>query len=153
VPIDNKFSSILDSIIDKLKQIRDIFMDGFWDGLGDYKPLIEELKKDLSSIGSYLKEIFTDSDVRAAAERFAESFIYNLGKIAGSFARIGLAIAVNIVGGIESFLAENVDRIKKYLVSMFDIGTEIMGTLGNLSATVAEIFSNVFSSQVAQDIT
>ncbi len=153
VPIDNKFSSILDSIIDKLKQIRDIFMDGFWDGLGDYKPLIEELKKDLSSIGSYLKEIFTDSDVRAAAERFAESFIYNLGKIAGSFARIGLAIAVNIVGGIESFLAENVDRIKKYLVSMFDIGTEIMGTLGNLSATVAEIFSDVFSSQVAQDIT
>lgn len=153
VPIDNKFSSILDSIIDKLKQIRDIFMDGFWDGLGDYKPLIEELKKDLSSIGSYLKEIFTDSDVRAAAERFAESFIYNLGKIAGSFAGIGLAIAVNIVGGIESFLAENVDRIKKYLVSMFDIGTEIMGTLGNLSATVAEIFSDVFSSQVAQDIT
>ena len=153
VPIDNKFASILDSIIDKLKQIRDIFMDGFWDGLGDYKPLIEELKKDLSSIGSYLKEIFTDSDVRAAAERFAESFIYNLGKIAGSFARIGLAIAVNIVGGIESFLAENVDRIKKYLVSMFDIGTEIMGTLGNLSATVSEIFSDVFSSQVAQNIT
>lgn len=153
VPIDNKFVSILDSIIDKLKQIRDIFMDGFWDGLGDYKPLIEELKKDLSSIGGYLTEIFTDSNVRAAAERFAESFIYNLGKIAGSFARIGLAIAVNIVGGIESFLAENVDRIKKYLVSMFDIGTEIMGTLGNLSATIAEIFSDVFSSQVAQDIT
>lgn len=153
VPIDNQFASLLDSIIDKLKEIRDIFIDGFWDGLGDYKPLIEELKKDLSSIGSYLTDIFTDEDVRAAAERFAQSFIYNLGKIAGSFASVGLAIAVNIVGGIESFLAENVDRIKKYLVSMFDIGAEIMDTLGNLSATVAEIFSSVFGSQTAQDLT
>lgn len=153
VPIDNKFASVLDSIIDKLKQIRDIFMDGFWDGLGDYKPLVEELKKDLSSIGSYLTDIFTDADVQAAAQRFAKSFIYNFGKIAGSLASVGLTIAVNIIGGIESFLAENVDRIKNYLVSMFDIGTEIMDTIGNLSATIAEIFSSVFGSQVAQDLT
>lgn len=153
VPIDSGFASVLDSIIEKLKQIRDIFMDGFWDGLGDYKPLVEELKKDLSSIGSYLTDIFTDADVQSAAQRFAKSFIYNFGKIAGSFASVGLTIAVNIVGGIESFLAENVDRIKNYLVSMFDIGTEIMDTIGNLSATIAEIFSSVFGSQVAQDLT
>lgn len=153
VPIDSGFASILDSIIEKLKQIRDIFMDGFWDGLGDYKPLVEELKKDLSSIGSYLTDIFTDADVQAAAQRFAKSFIYNFGKIAGSLASVGLTIAVNIIGGIESFLAENVDRIKNYLVSMFDIGTEIMDTIGNLSATIAEIFSSVFGSQVAQDLT
>lgn len=153
VPIDNKFASLLDSVIDKLKQIRDIFMSGFWDGLGDYKPLIEELKKDLSSIGRYLTDIFTDEDVRAAAERFATAFIYNLGKIAGSFARIGLAIAVNIVGGIESYLSENVDRIKVYLISMFDIGTEVLYTIGDLVSSIAEIFSDVFGSQVAQDLT
>lgn len=153
VPIDNKFASLLDSVLDKLKEIRDIFMSGFWDGLGDYKPLLEELKRDLSSIGKYLTDIFTDADVQAAAKRFAESFIYNLGKIAGSFAKIGLAIAVNIVGGIESYLSENVDRIKNYLVTMFDVGTEINTLLGNLASTVAEIFSDVFGSQVAQDIT
>ena len=153
VPIDNKFASLLDSVLDKLKQIRDIFMAGFWDGLGDYKPLLEELKRDLSSIGKYLTDIFTDADVQAAAKRFAESFIYNLGKIAGSFAKIGLTIAVNIVGGIESYLSENVDRIKNYLVTMFDVGTEVNTLLGNLASTVAEIFSDVFGSQVAQDIT
>lgn len=153
VPIDNKFASLLDSVLDKLKEIRDIFMSGFWDGLGDYKPLLEELKRDLSSIGKYLTDIFTDADVQAAAKRFAESFIYNLGKIAGSFAKIGLTIAVNIVGGIESYLSENVDRIKNYLVTMFDVGTEINTLLGNLASTVAEIFSDVFGSQVAQDIT
>lgn len=153
VPIDNKFASLLDSVLDKLKEIRDIFMSGFWDGLGDYKPLLEELKRDLSSIGKYLTDIFTDADVQAAAKRFVESFIYNLGKIVGSFAKIGLAIAVNIVGGIESYLSENVDRIKNYLVTMFDVGTEVNALLGNLASTVAEIFSNVFGSQVAQDIT
>ena len=147
VPIDNKFASLLDSVLDKLKQIRDIFMSGFWDGLGDYKPLIEELKKDLSSISGYIRDIFTDKDVQAAAKNFAKKFIYNLGKIAGAFVSIGLTIAVNIVGGIESYLAENVDRIKQYLIRMFDIGAEIMDLLGTLAATIAEIFAQTFGAQ------
>lgn len=153
VPIDNKFASLLDSVLDKLKQIRDIFMSGFWDGLGDYKPLIEELKKDLNSISGYIRDIFTDKDVQAAAKNFAKKFIYNLGKIAGAFVSIGLTIAVNIVGGIESYLAENVDRVKQYLIRMFDIGAEIMDLFGTLAATIAEIFAQTFGSQTAQNIT
>lgn len=153
VPIDNKFASLLESVLDKLKQIRDIFMSGFWDGLGDYKPLIEELKKDLNSISGYIRDIFTDKDVQAAAKNFARKFIYNLGKIAGAFVSIGLTIAVNIVGGIESYLAENVDRIKRYLTRMFDIGAEIMDLIGTLAATIAEIFAQTFGSQTAQNIT
>lgn len=152
VPIDNKFASLLDSVLDKLKEIQDIFMDGFWDGLGDYKPLLEELKKDLSSIGSYLTDIFTDTDVKAAAKKFVDSFIYNVGKIAGSVSRIGLTLAVFIVGGIESYLSENVDRIKSYLVSAFDISSEIANILGDLSKTVSDIISRVFSNQMAQDL-
>ena len=153
VPIDNKFASLLDSVLDKLKEIRDIFMSGFWDGLGDYKPLIEELKKDLSSIGVILSNIISDKDVQAAASNFAKSFIYNLGKIAGSFASIGLTIATNIVGGIESFLSKNVARIKNWLISMFDISADLWNLLGTLSSTVSEIFSSVFGSQLAQDLT
>lgn len=153
VPIDNKFASLLDTVLDKLKQIRDIFMSGFWDGLGNYKPLIEELKKDLNSISGYIRDIFADKDVQAAAKNFARKFIYNLGKIAGAFVSIGLTIAVNIVGGIESYLAENVDRIKRYLIRMFDIGAEIMDLLGTLAAIIAEIFAQTFGSQTAQNIT
>ena len=111
VPIDNKFASLLDSVLDKLKQIRDIFMDGFWDGLGDYKPVLEELKKDLKSIGEHIKDIFTDKNVQEAAKRFAILFIYNMGKTVGSFVSIGLTIAANVVGGIETYLEENTDRI------------------------------------------
>lgn len=153
VPIDNKFASLMDSVLDKLKQIRDIFMDGFWDGLGNYKPLLEELKSDLSSIGGYLTDIFTDADVQKAAKNFVKSFVYNIGKMTGALAKVGLTIAVNVVGGIESYLSQNVDRIKKYLISMFDIGTEILNIIGNLSASIADVFSDVFGSQVAQDLT
>lgn len=153
VPIDNKFASLLDSVLDKLKQIRDIFMDGFWDGLGDYKPVLEELKKDLKSIGEHIKDIFTDKNVQEAAKRFATLLIYNMGKTVGSFVSIGLTIAANVVGGIESYLEENTDRIKKWLVRMFDLGSEISIIVGNLSATIAEIFQQTFGSQTAQNIT
>lgn len=153
VLIDNKFASLLDSVLDKLKQIRDIFMDGFWDGLGDYKPVLEELKKDLKSIGEHIKDIFTDKNVQEAAKRFAILFIYNMGKTVGSFVSIGLTIAANVVGGIESYLEENTDRIKKWLVRMFDLGSEISIIVGNLSATIAEIFQQTFGSQTAQNIT
>lgn len=153
VPIDNEFADILDDVIEKLKQIRDIFMSGFWDGLGDYKPILEELQSDLESIGRSLKEIFTDPDVQSAAANFAESFIYNLGRIVGSAASIGLSIAANLIGGIESYLSKNIDRIKSFLVSMFTIGAEIFDQVGLAAQTVAEIFSSVFASQTAQNLT
>ena len=153
VPISNGFSSLMDDILDKLKQIRDIFMSGFWDGLGDYKPMLEELQNDLTSIGNHLKDIFTDENVQAAAQRFAKSFVYNLGRVVGSFASVGLTIAVNIVGGIESYLSENTGRIKKWLIEMFDIWTGINDIIGNLCEAVAYIFQQTFGTQTAQDLT
>ena len=153
VAISNGFSSLMDDILDKLKQIRDIFMSGFWDGLGDYKPMLEELQNDLISIGNHLKDIFTDENVQAAAQRFAKSFVYNLGRVVGSFASVGLTIAVNIVGGIESYLSENTGRIKKWLIGMFDIWTGINDIIGNLTEALAYIFQQTFGTQTAQDLT
>lgn len=153
VAISNGFSNLMDDILDKLKKIRDIFMSGFWDGLGDYKPMLKELQNDLTSIGKHLKDIFTDENVQVAAQRFAKSFVYNMGRVVGSFASIGLTIAVNIVGGIESYLAENTGRIKKWLIEMFDIWTGINDIIGNLCEAVAYIFQQTFGTQTAQDLT
>lgn len=153
VAISNGFSSLMEDILDKLKQIRDIFMSGFWDGLGDYKPMLKELQNDLTSIGNHLKDIFTDENLQAAAQRFAKSFVYNLGRVVGSFASVGLTIAVNIVGGIESYLSENTGRIKKWLIEMLDIGTDVNTIIGDLSTSVAYIFKQTFGTQTAQDLT
>lgn len=153
VAISNGFSSLMDDILDKLKRIRDIFMSGFWDGLGDYKPMLKELQNDLTSIGNHLKDIFTDENVQAAAQRFAKSFVYNIGRVVGSFASVGLTIAVNVVGGIESYLSENTGRIKKWLIKMFDIWSGINDIIGNLSEALAYIFQQTFGTQTAQDLT
>lgn len=150
--LSDTFKSAIDAMKQKAKELKDIFMSGFWDGLGDYKPRLEELKSDLQKIGGYLKDIFTDADVRSAASRFVNSFVYMVGTFVGSLASIGLTIATNIVGGIESYLSRNVERIKEWLVRMFDIGTEINTIFSNFFIAFADVFS-VFASQTSQDIT
>lgn len=142
----------LGKIKDRLVELGGIFQTGFWEGMGNYKPILEEMKKDLKSIGGYLMNIFTDADVMAAAKRFVDSYVLYIGRLAGSFSSMGLTIAANLIGGLEVYLSGNVDRIKAWLIRMFDIQTEIFDIVGRFFVTFADVFS-VFSSQTAQDIT
>lgn len=151
-PFLNNVLEKLDDIKARLLEIGNIFKSGFWEGFGNYKPIINELISDLQSIGSHLREIFTDADVMAAAERFVNSFAGMVGKMVGSFASIGLTIATNLVGGMESYLSQNTERIKGWIVRMFNIGAEINTILGDFFVAFADVFS-VFSTQTAQDIT
>lgn len=148
----DKMSKPLEKIIDRFKQLAKLIAKGFWDGLGDYEPIFEGIKKDLDSIWKSLKDIFTDSEVTKAANNFLDSFAYAIGQVAGSFARIGLTIAQNIIGGIEKFLSQNVQRIKNYLIDMFNIGSEIAQIGGNLAVAFANVFS-AFGEETAQQIT
>lgn len=148
----DKMSKPLKKIIDRFKQLAKLIAKGFWDGLGDYEPIFDGIKKDLDSIWKSLKDIFTDSEVTKAANNFFDSFAYAIGQVAGSFARIGLTIAQNIIGGIEKFLKQNVQRIKNYLIDMFNIGAEISQIAGNLAVAFADVFS-VFGGETAQQIT
>ena len=149
--LDN-MSKPLKKIIDRFKQLAKLIAKGFWDGLGDYEPILDGIKKDLDSIWKSLKDIFTDSEVTKAANNFLDSFAYAIGQVAGSFARIGLTIAQNIIGGIEKFLKQNTQRIKNYLIDMFNIGSEISQIAGNLAVAFADVFS-VFGGETAQQIT
>ena len=148
----NNVLKTLEDIKVKLLEIGEIFKSGFMQGLGNYKPILSELITDLQSIGSHLREIFTDADVMAAAERFINSFALMVGQLVGSIASIGLTIATNLVGGMESYLSQNTERIKGWIVRMFNIGTEINTILGDFFVAFADVFS-VFSTQTAQDIT
>lgn len=148
----DKMSKPLKKIIDRFKQLAKLIAKGFWDGLGDYEPIFDGIKKDLDSIWKSLKDIFTDPEVTKAANNFFDSFAYAIGQVAGSFARIGLTIAQNIIGGIEKFLKQNAQRIKNYLIDMFNIGAEISQIAGNLAVAFADVFS-VFGGETAQQIT
>lgn len=148
----DKMLKPLNKIINRFKELAKLVAKGFWDGLGDYEPILDGIKKDLDSIWKSLKDIFTDPEVTKAANNFLDSFAYAIGQVAGSFARIGLTIAQNIIGGIEKFLKQNTQRIKNYLIDMFNIGSEISQIAGNLAVAFADVFS-VFGGETAQQIT
>lgn len=148
----SKISPILDEIIKRFKELAGLFKKGFWEGLGDYKPVLKDLKKNIDSIKKSLKNIFTDPAVLNASNKFADSLALNLGKITGSITRIGLTIAQNLVGGAAKYLSQNTDRIKKYIVDMFNIGTDISDIIGNFSVAFADVFS-VFGGETAQQLT
>ena len=147
----DKATGTIGKLIDKIKELGDIFKGGFFEGLGDYKPMLNELISDLGNIKKYLIDIFTDPDVKKAASEFAKKVVKNLGKITGSIAKVGLTLATALVGGIESYLSKNVERIKKFIIKMFDISGEIADKIGDLSTVFADIFS-VFGGQTAQNI-
>lgn len=148
----DKMLKPLNKIINRFKELAKLVAKGFWDGLGDYEPIFDGIKKDLDSIWKSLKDIFTDSEVTKAANDFLDSFAYAIGQVAGSFTRIGLTIVQNIIGGIEKFLKQNTQRIKNYLIDMFNIGSEIAQIGGNLAVAFADVFS-VFGGETAQQIT
>lgn len=147
----DKLGSSIEPVIERVKELAGLFKKGFFEGLGDYGPRLEELKRDIKSIGRTLIEIFADPEVVSAANRFSDQLSYSLGQITGSIASIGLTIAQLFVGGIEKYLTQNVERIKQYIISMFDIGTEISAIIGNFSVSFADIFS-VFGGDTAQQI-
>lgn len=141
-----KAGGLLDEVKKKFTAIQSLFAKGFRLGAGNIQGAVKSIIGHLKSIGSSLKDIFTDKNVSAAFKKMVSLFVLNAGKIVGSLASIGATIADNLLGGFDIFLQGNKDRIKSWLISMFDISGEIATISGNFSAAVAEIFSAFRSS-------
>lgn len=152
VPVDKNALSWLDSIIARVKELKAIFAQGFWDGLGDWSYRWEDIKKSISSIKDNLIDIWTDPAVVSASKSWADSVAYMLGSLVGSLASIGLTIATNLLGGIEKYLEQNKGSIKEYLVSMFSIKAEINQMFLKLFRSIAYVFES-FASEQGQQLT
>ena len=153
VPVDPKVKGWLDGIrdmlkpiLDYMKKLKNAFIDGFWDGLGDPSGRLETIKKELEQIKEALLDIWNDPAVRSAADAWAKSLLYMFGSLVGSIASIGLTIAAAFVGGLGEYLENNTGRIKDFLVSVFNIGTEINNLLSELFQSIAYIFE-AFASE------
>nr|DAQ09724.1 MAG TPA: minor tail protein [Caudoviricetes sp.] len=141
----------IEKLIGKIKELGNIFKGGFFEGLGDYKPMLNELISDLGNIKTYLTDIFTDADVQKAASKFIQKLVKNLGKVSGAITKVGLTLAAALVGGLESYLSKNVDRIKGFIINMFDVAGDIADEIGDIATVLADIFS-VFGNQTTQNI-
>ena len=144
-------SEKLKGILDLMNQLKSSFVAGFWDAFGD-TTVFDSIQNSIRSIKDRIKEIATDPEVQNAALKFADRVMYALGQISGSVASIGATIADNLLGGIDLYLQPNVSRIKEYIISMFDIGSELWQITGEFSSAIADIFS-VFRSDSAKQIT
>lgn len=145
--MDSKYQGL----IDKARELASLFKGGFHIAFGDTK-VLDNIRESISSIGQSLKRIFTDPEVVSAADNFLNNLVFNLGKVTGGMASIGASIADNLLGGISKFLEQNSRRIKDYLVSMFDIGSDIANIAGRFSEAAATIFE-AFRSEDAKQIT
>ena len=147
----DEVDSRMEAIMKRLNELKNAFMNGFWDALGDTS-VFDDIQESIAGIKRSLLDIFADHEVLQASNKFADAVSYNLGALSGSVASIGLTIADNLLGGIDLYLQQNSDRIKEFLISMFDIGSDIAEIAGNFSIAVADIFT-VFRSDTAKQVT
>ena len=153
VPVDAGLKSWLDGILENLKpildyvkELKDAFAEGFWDGLGDFEYRLDIIKNGLQQIRGAWIEIWSDPAVVGAADNFLKTFMYMLGSFAGSMASIGLTLAAALIGGLGDYLENNTDRIKKFLISSFNVGAEINLLLADLFQSIAYVFE-AFASE------
>ena len=155
--MDNQFKSIFDGLGDKLKglfdyfkKLADLFGKGFslsfrWDS-------IERLKNALKGIWQSIKDIFEDGTVLAAAARFGEKLAFALGQTTGAIANVIMGIAVFIAESLNKSLNETKLDIKAWLIRMFDIGGEIVESVGNIAQSIGQIFYDSITSEPATNM-
>ena len=152
VPVDSKVIDWLDGIKEKLSPIleylekmRDAFAEGFFKALGDPTDRLETIRKGLEQIKTAMIDIWTDPDVLGAADRWAMSLMEMLGSFAGMIASVGLSLAAFFIGGFGQYLENDTDKIKQWLIQMFDIGAEINQLLESLFVGIAKVFEALAS--------
>lgn len=159
-PIDNKgiadstksignLQKELSKIKKKIKGIYNLTKKGFLisfksDGL-------QKIPEYIQGIGSSIKGIFTDKEVQSAIGNFADTYLYNLGRMAGSASSIGLSVGTMFLGGIQTYLSQNSSRVKDYIIKMLSIGGEISTIKADFMDAMADIFT-VFEGPEAKQI-
>ena len=145
---ENKMSE-LQKFFNKLKED---FKEGFKLGFDDGAARIEEIKKDLASIRDTWLSIWNSPEVQNAFKGMLEKVAYNAGIIVGSFAKIGVCIAQNLVGGFEKWITSSKTFIQSSLRNIFDITGMLVDLAGKVFLGLGTIFEAV-GSKAGQALT
>lgn len=147
-----KLSSLLDGVKKKFMELKNLFLQGFKLGLGDWKPSVENIKKSVAGIKQSLNTLFTDPAVMKSLNNFVNSVALTLGKITGSVASIGLTITDLLTGSIDKYLKKNLPFIKNSLITITDSLSGIITQAGDLAVSLADVFT-VFRGENAKSAT
>lgn len=150
---EQKINTTLEKIENRVKELGNLFKNGFKAGLGDdFTASLERTKEHLKGIKDSLVDIFTDGRVVESANKCADKVAYAFGQVTGATVSIGQTVAENIVGGVDKYLQQNSGYIKNRLVGIFDVTGEIAELVGNFAESFARIFE-VFRGDTAKQCT
>ena len=136
-----KTNTLLDKLINKFRQLKELFSKGFWNGLGDYKGSFDKISVAVDSIKKSLTDIFTDPSVSASINGYIDSIAYTWGQRAGAFLSVGLSVATNLISGASQYLESSKDFIKGQLTRIFDAKTAFNQIVGDFSVAMADVLS------------
>lgn len=149
-------STAVNKVVEKMKELADIFKAGFKVGLGkDFEDSIERTKVHVQGIRQSLIDILTDPQIIKSASNLVNTFAYALGQAMGSIVSVAQTIAELLVGGIDKYLAQNKSYIKSRLIGILDVSKDYFKIAGELSQAVAsifEVFRGDTSKQIVADI-
>lgn len=148
----DKTDASCNKLIERLKELADLCKNGFSIGFGDSEKNIGKIIESCGSIKKSLVEIFTSTEVVNAATKWADSVAFNIGKIAGSAANVGISIVTNLTSGLAQSLDEKKGFIQEKIASLLTISAEWWDISGNLASALGDIISSALTSDAAIDI-
>lgn len=145
-----KANTQMGALANKAKELIEIFKEGFNDAFENTG--FDEIINSCERIKTALIEIFTDSDISEYANEWIDTVLYNLGRLTGSVASIGVTIADNLLGGIANFLEQNQEDIQEHIINMFSRSSAGWDLAGDIFETFADIFA-IFRGPEAKQCT
>lgn len=142
----------LQPVIATAKNYWDAFKRGVNEGIGGngLSSQMSVIREGVSNIGSALKDIATDPEVMNSANKFGEKASEAIGSVIGTTARVGLDVGANLIGGLGTYLQQNTDRIKDYLIDMFDIGGDVADLVRETCGSIGQIADTLLTPQAQQ---
>lgn len=142
-------TTAFDGMLNKVKELASIFKDGFNASFGETN--FDGILTHLANIKTALIDIFTDSNVLNSANNLINTWMYALGQSVGAIARIGVNITEGLLGSIDGYLQKNSERIKGFLISIFDVTADRFTFVGNFMEAIGKI-SDVLAGDNAKSI-
>ena len=145
-------SKKLDAIKKKINTVKNLFKKGFNLSIGNTAVNITSIIESLNRLKKTFKDIFTDKGLTQSASGWVQNLITYFGTVTGAFLNVGSSIVSTIVKGISNGFANKKDVITGRFTKMFDFSSEAVKIQTQLTATVSEILSDVFTSVPATGI-
>lgn len=142
-------TSAFDGLMGRVKELASIFKEGFNISFGNTN--FDGIIQHLTNIKDTIIDIWTDPKVVGAANNWVQTLLFTLGQATGTVARIGVNLTEGFVGSIDKYLSQNVERIKSFIINMFNISSKDLKLTGNMWQALGEI-SDVFKGDTAKQI-